>query len=134
MVNHDDMTRHYIAALRGSGWENAYHGLIEIGGSATVMLAEAFRSERESGLRQLLLRILWQTRSSDVLPLLVEGLQDEEQRVWKEALDGLVALGGPHALDALRTARPQTTGQKAAWIDEAIAQIIDPSISLRDGE
>ena len=132
MANHDDLTRRSIAALRDGEWENAYHRLIEIGGSATTLLAEAFRNEREPGLRRLLLRILWQTRSNDVVPLLMEGLEDEEPNVWKEAIDGLVALGGPHALEALRAARPRSTSPKAEWIDEAIGQIVNaPSAPTR---
>jgi hypothetical protein len=132
MANHDDVTRHYIAALRGAGWENAYHSLMEVGGNASALLAEAFRSEREPGLRQLLLRLLWQTRSHDALPCLMQALEDDAQCVWKEALDGLVALGEPRAIEGLRAARAATDLEKAEWIDEAIAQILDPTLSLRE--
>ena len=48
---------------------------------------------------------------------------DAEARVWKEALDGLVAIGGSDALDAIRQARDRAKGKKAEWLDEAIGQI-----------
>lgn len=134
MAHHDDVTRHHIAALRGAGWENAYHRLIEIGSDGSALLAEAFKGEHEPRLRQLLLRVLWQTRSNEALPCLMQGLEDEAQSVWKEALDGLVALDGPQALEGLRAARTGTDPEKAEWIDEAIAHILDPTLSLRERE
>lgn len=134
MAHHDDVTRRHIAALRGAGWENAYHRLIEIGSDGSALLAEAFKGEHEPGLRLLLLRVLWQTRSLDALPCLLQALEDDAQSVWKEALDGLVALGGPRAIEGLRAVRIGTDPEKAEWIDEAIAQILDPTLSLRERE
>jgi hypothetical protein len=52
-------------------------------------------------------------------------LNDTEPSVWKEALDGLVTLGGPTALDVICQGRGRTNAEKAEWLDEAIAQIID---------
>src|SRR5262245_52112746 len=39
-------------------------------------------------------------------------LQDADDRVWKEALDGLVTLGGVEAERVLRDTRASLTGEK----------------------
>ena len=57
------------------------------------------------------MNIAWQTDLALALPLL------------KEALDGLVALGGQSALDVLRSALLQAAADKAEWIEEAIQAI-----------
>ena len=62
------------------------------------------------------------------MPLLGSALADSADSVWKEALDGLVAIGGPEALQALRQARARLTtdardSNKREWIDEAVDQI-----------
>jgi hypothetical protein len=40
-----------------------------------------------------------QFRDPAALPVLAEALQDPYEVVWKDALDGLVTLGGPEALE-----------------------------------
>jgi HEAT repeat protein len=123
MSDHEHTVRRLIAELRGNGQEDACHRLIEMGARAEPALEEAFRCERDGDLRRVLLRILWQTKSDDLVPILAEGLEDGDPNVWKEALDGLTAVGGPRALDALRAARRRAVAPKAQWIDEAIAQV-----------
>jgi HEAT repeat protein len=94
-----------------------------MGAAARPGLMDALKNERDSDLRQIVLRTLWQSRSDDVVPLLAEALADQDPTIWKEVLDGLVNIGGPKALEALRTARRLCGAQKAEWIDEAIERI-----------
>jgi hypothetical protein len=73
-------------------------------------------------------RIVWESRDAEGVPLLESALADSADLVWKEALDGLVAIGGAAALQALSQARVRLTKEardpdKRAWIDEAIDQI-----------
>ena len=89
------------------------------------MVTTHFRTEPDSSIRSTLLNIAWQTNSSDAFPLMAEALNDTEPRVWKEALDGLVTLGGTTALDVIRQGSGRTNAEKAEWLDEAIEQITD---------
>jgi hypothetical protein len=123
MSNQEYATRSCIAALRGDRWEDAYHTLIELGAEAIPGIAEAFRDPSQNDLRRILLRIAWQARSSSVVSLLSEGLEDQDRSVWKEALDGLTALGTDPALDVIRNARCRANAEKTEWLDEAIDQI-----------
>jgi hypothetical protein len=93
-------------------------------------LMAAFRSERDSRVREFLVEIIWQHRQASTIPFLKEALHDGATAVWKQALDGLVALASSAALDVLRDARPtrQFPTQREAeefrrWLDEAIEQL-----------
>lgn len=64
----------------------------------------------------------------DAAPTLQKALLEADDLVWTEALDGLVALGGSQAEQALREARERLVSQggggiKRQWLDEAIEQI-----------
>ncbi len=69
-----------------------------------------------------MVELAWQIRSPLALPFLAEALADDEPGVWKEALDGLVALGGEPARQILRVAMTSAEREKATWIEEAIQQ------------
>src|SRR4030095_13225994 len=72
-------------------------------------------------------RVVRQFRDQAALPVLAEALQDPHEIVWKDALDGLVTLGGLEALEILRDIRTNLGNdlsvERHAWISEAIAQI-----------
>jgi len=72
---------------------------------------------------EALLEVIWQHRQQWVIPLLGEALLDAHPRVWRQALDGLVALGSPAAVAALRRARVHRDDVEfRRWVDEAIVQ------------
>jgi HEAT repeat protein len=123
MPDSEAIARQYIEALGGDKWEDAYHHLIEMGDEMIHVVGDAFRHQSNGVLRRLLTRILWQTRSDRAVPLLSEALEDSQPQVWKEALDGLVAIGSEDALVCLLTARQRTEMDKASWLDEGILQI-----------
>jgi len=79
--------------------------LIELGPQIIPTVATLFRQEHDASVRVTLVKVAWRTDSSDAIPLLTEALNDVEPGVWKEALDGLVSLGGPDALEVIRQAR-----------------------------
>ena len=71
---------------------------------------------------------LRQFRDAAALPALAAALRDPDGRVWKEALDGIVTLGGPPALEVLQAARAAletfTDAEvRQQWIDEAVEQV-----------
>jgi alpha-beta hydrolase superfamily lysophospholipase len=113
----------YIRALRSADGENAYHRLIEIGPAVLPALAAALRTEADSHVRAVLVRIAGQVRSSSAVDLLAEALAQDDDVVWKEALDGLVATGGPVVRTVVDRARVSATAPKSQWLDEAIEQL-----------
>jgi hypothetical protein len=73
-----------------------------------------------------LVEIVRKHRLPDTILFLSEALHDNSLEVWKNALDGFVALSGPTAaqiLESVETQFPlagQTQFERIEWIDEAI--------------
>jgi len=88
---------------------------------------EEYHRESEAERRRLLIHCLWQYRDPGVIPTLAAALDDANDRVWKESLDGLVTLGTGEALVILENARQQSEAsgpdEKRQWIAEAIQQV-----------
>ena len=128
----EDMVTHYIAALSGPSAENAYHGLLEAGPAAVPFLATAFSTERRPEMRATILQIIWQSRNPSALPVLASGLADPAPAVWRAALDGLVTLRGPKAVETLRAARNRAVVGEGPvpidWLEEALQQIDEASV------
>jgi hypothetical protein len=118
----------YLHCLREGDAERAFHGLLESSHDILPALSAAFWSESDSRVREFLVQVVWQHRQQSTIPFLGEALLDPEPRVWQEAIDGLVALASPAALDVLRAARTRQFPQAAeaedfrCWLDEAIEQ------------
>jgi len=118
---------YYLACLEHPG-DAAALSLVYAGVAVLPYIVEAFHHEKRPRRRSALVYVAWQCRTDEALPLLLEALHDPEAEVWKESLDGFVALGTPAALAALQVARAETAwGRRAReireWIDEAIRQI-----------
>jgi HEAT repeats len=117
-----------LRRLRKGDRDGAFFGLLEMDHGILPELMAVFRSERDSRVREFLVEIIWQHRQSSVIPFLKEALNDPAAAVWKQALDGLVALASPAALEVLRDGRTRQFGTKweteefRRWLDEAIGQ------------
>jgi hypothetical protein len=88
----------------------------------------AYEAESHPGRRAALIHWLWDDRDRSVIPTMQTALLEADECVWKETLDGLVALGGEAATLALREVRETPVGQphgdvKRASVDESIEQI-----------
>lgn len=115
--------REYIVALGSSSREDAWHRLIEVGPEVIPVLTHHFDSEQSADIRAILVNVAWRTSPAGSLVLLRKALSDHDESVWKEALDGLVTLGGSAALLVLEKERKISTSNKLAWIDESIKQV-----------
>ena len=119
---------YYLEMFRGGDADNAFHGLLELRGDIIPELMTLFREEQDAAVRELLVEVIWQYRDRSVIPFLGDALSDSEPRVWRQALDGLVALASPDALDVLRRARNRKfCSQREAeefhqWLEDAIEQ------------
>jgi hypothetical protein len=108
--------------------QGAFCGLLEMEHGILLELMAAFRSESDNRVREFLVEIIWQHRQPSAIPFLGEALHDREAAVWKQALDGLVTLASPAALEVLCAARTRQfpvqreTKEFRRWLDEAIEQ------------
>lgn len=117
-----DVANHCITRLDASDDESAWHAIRELGADALPHLASRFRTSSNTRLRATLVELAWQTRSTEAFPLLAEALAESEPTIWRQALDGLVTLGGEHARAILHDGRVSANSEKASWIDEALDQ------------
>lgn len=116
-----------LAQLDGPNAENALCDLRSLRG-ALPWVVEAYRCESDGPRRERLIHCLWQFRDIAALPTLSAALRDPDERVWKEALDGIVTVGGDATLRLLEEAhatgpRDERAKTRDRWIDEAITQI-----------
>jgi HEAT repeat protein len=106
--------------------ESALHCLLELGGAAIPRLADGYRAEADPAIRNLLVEVAWQLRTHSALDFLAEALQDPAPEVWRQALDGLVALASPESLRILEAARDSVRlpdDDFPTWIEGAIEDV-----------
>lgn len=119
---------YYLDRFRSGEFSTAFHGLLEIDRDILPELMTVFQRTQEIGLREFLIHVIWETREPTVIPFLGDALSDEEPRIWRRALDGLVAIASQHSLDQLRAARTRRfptqpeTHEFRRWLEEAIRQ------------
>lgn len=119
---------YYLKRYREGDADNAFHSLLEMKHAILPELMAEFRAATDTQLRVFLLSVIWQHRQQSVIPFLGEALFDAESRVWRQALDGLVALASPAALDVLRAGRSRQfpkqrdTEEFSRWLEEAVEQ------------
>lgn len=121
----------YLKEFRKGNFQNTLCGLTSMEDDILPELIAAFKKEQDEPTREFLVEVIWQRRQQSVIPFLAEVLYDPNPDIWKKALDGLVTLASPQAIDALRSARTrqfkceQDAEEYRTWIDEAIEQAED---------
>jgi HEAT repeat protein len=119
---------HYLLEWDSREWASAYHSLIELGPQILPRVSSRFSASPDAAFRVALVQLARQLRSSDALALFDRALQDESPEVWKEALDGLVALASPASILVLEEAGARTPPGRTSeadwrsWIGEALQQ------------
>ncbi len=138
-----DAIGEYLEMHMTGDYDNAIHGLLEMTPAILPDLMAAYRVDHDTQIRLFLLNVIWEYRDQSAIPLLGEALFDLQKLIWQEALDGLVALASPTAVDALRAARTRQfttehdTEMFRLWLAEAIEQSEEAvlhSRSLREDE
>ena len=100
------------------------HPLMEVDPVALPVLMDAFARTKDDEIRALLLHCIWQHRLPESIDFLACVVRDDAGEAWKEALDGLVAIGGDTAERALQSDLDTTQDSiKLEWIEEALQQI-----------
>jgi hypothetical protein len=110
----------YLQRYREGHRDEAFFGLLETDPDILPFLMSAFRAESDGRVRAFLVEVIWQHRKQSVIPFLGEALADSESVVWRQALDGLVTLSSPAALEILHSSHRSATGESRGWIAEAI--------------
>ncbi len=111
------------------GDEDAFHTFLEIGREFIPSLIDKYAATAEGEQRARIVEAIWQHRSSSTIPFLATALLDPHSEVWKQALDGLVTIGGPMAYSALKetlTTFPRDD-IRFEWIEEAMSQLVPRS-------
>jgi len=120
-----EIRRRFLTRING-GWD-CEDPRLDFGVKASPIFIRAFEEEIDSERRAKLLRVIWGFRDPSALMALAAALRDSVESVWKEALDGIVTLGGEDALVILREYK-RVLGRsekiKCEWIDEAEEQIV----------
>jgi hypothetical protein len=135
----DETVAYYLERMRQGDYEEAFFGLIEAWPDVVPALIDAFAKEKDRGVRAQIVQYIWQHRRPETVSFLAHVLHDPEPAVWKEALDGLVAIGGDGALKALEAARAQIPASRAGraitreWVDEALEQVRERYACPNDG-
>jgi hypothetical protein len=121
---------YYLERLRAANDEGAYDALVQSEDSSVPMLIDAYYAETSIELQADLVEIVWKHRLPETLDFLSAALRHDDPRIWKNALDGMVAIGGQTSIMRLETERsrlfaaPQDFKTRLEWIDEAIQQIV----------
>ena len=93
-----------LQLVRSGDADTAFHTLLDIGPEVLPELVGVFWKEHDVEVREFLVKAIWEYRHHSAIPFLREALNDPEQRVWRQALDGLVTIDSPASLAAMRAA------------------------------
>jgi hypothetical protein len=120
---------YYLRQFRQGDRDGAFYGLLEMSHDVLPSLMTIFRMEPDPGVRAFLVEVIWQHRELSSLSFLGDALCDCDPKVWRQALDGLVTLTCPAALDVLKSVQSRLfssqrdTDEFRHWIIEAIEQV-----------
>jgi hypothetical protein len=128
MQVHENAVAYYLQSLRAGDVEPAFFGLLDLGHEVLPLLIAEARKPEATAIRADLVRIIWQYRRPETINFLGERLSDADPSVWKEALDGLVAIGGTEARGWISSTLERVNqgvlrnGLTADWLIEALEQ------------
>jgi hypothetical protein len=125
-----DIIAHYLHQLRQGKSEDAFFALIHLDESQVPDLINAYYGETNVDIQALLVEIVSHYRQPASLNFLTSALQAAKPQIWKNALDGIVKLGGQASIQVLVEEKQRVQGEKhfsqrLEWIDEALQQIRD---------
>ncbi len=123
-LTREDLAGLVEAVCRGD--DSAFHTLIEVSPIIVPLLIEHFEQKRDGESRARIVEVIWQRRESESTRFLSIALEDAHPAVWKEAIDGLLTIGGREARHILTSHLAKYPhDERAAWIHEALEQLRD---------
>ena len=120
----DRDVRDLVSALC-DGNESAYHTLVEANHDIVPLLIDLFAEVDHGKCRAMIVEVIWQHRLPNTVSFLVSILNNPYPEIWKQALDGLVTIGGAQSIKALKDCldRIPPDDERFPWFTEAIDQI-----------
>jgi len=118
-----------IEKLRSGDEHEALTELIEMPQDILPAIVQAYRNEQSPDTRMLLVKVAWERRDPAAISFISEALDDADEYVWQEALDGCVALASPEILEILQTAQTRPRAENAMsrqfriCVDEAVLYV-----------
>ena len=106
--------REILERFRSGAEEEAFFELLEMPSDIVPALTTAFRTEQNSALRAFLIKVAWQRGDRQAIALLAEAVNQSDEQIWQEALDGLVALASPQALAVLMAVKTRELSDRSA--------------------
>jgi HEAT repeat protein len=100
--------------FRSGAEEEAFFELLEMPGDVVPALTTAFRTEQNPALRTFVIKVAWQRGDRQAIALLAEAINQSDEQIWQEALDGLVALASPEAVSVLTVAKTRELADESA--------------------
>jgi hypothetical protein len=118
----------YLRQYRQSKSEDAYFALIHLDEAQLPDLMVAYHHEVDVDIRALLVEVVSHYKQPNTLDFLRTALQNAHPSIWKNALDGIVSIGGQRGIEILEEEKQRQLADKASadrieWIEEAIQQI-----------
>lgn len=123
-----DAVRYYLECFRSGDVETGFFGLLELPAALPSVIDEANDPANRS-IRSHLIRVIWQYRRPEAIGFLGGALADPDPDVWKEALDGLVTIGGPESVRCIAAVLGRVqdgtleNSLSKEWLQEALEQI-----------
>jgi hypothetical protein len=122
------MIAYYLHQLRQSKSEDAFFALIHLEEAQVSELINAYRDENRVDIQVLLVEIISHYKQPSSLGFLASALQNPNSQVWKNALDGIVSIGGQASIQVLEAEKQRLLVEKhfserVEWIEEALQQI-----------
>ena len=124
----EEVVGHYLSRI-SIDREDAFHSLIEQKADIVPYLVQSYKASDDLSEQGLLLEVICQYQSPQTLDFLAEVLQEENPRLWKTALDGIVTIGGSSSIDLLTneihrlSALESPPALHISWLQEALEQI-----------
>ena len=113
--------RHYLALLERDDGEDALHSLMELPIDALPVLRQLYLPESSDIRKKAIVHSISQHRDINSIGFLISVLVNEDdEEIWQESLDGLIALAASEQLSSVLVNSPK----KAASIKEAIQLIV----------
>ncbi|MEO8612378.1 MAG: HEAT repeat domain-containing protein [Chloroflexota bacterium] len=114
--------------FRRSKNEDTFFALIHLDESQVHDLIKAYLAETRVDIKALLVEIISHYKQPTSLNFLASALQAAHPQVWKNALDGIVSIGGKISIQILeeekqRLASEKRFGERIEWIEEALQQL-----------
>jgi hypothetical protein len=118
---------YYLNELCGENADDAFHSLLEAPDKAVPFIIEGYTKLTDSEVRATVIKILAERKGRLIMPFFERALQDQDELVWKAALNALVSIGAGEPLSILlRTkSRLKILGDDKfmRWLDEAIEEL-----------